>query len=407
MSEEHKEHELNDTLLKYICNNTKVQRVTLHICRNPSTGVWAMMNALSLEQSKDKGCLAGLGVLADSKWPDSYRTQLGSARVPFLFEKVPELFGTGAFLLFILSNPVRKWARMLLNILPGTEIIFHFHTAWMTGAFFPLLFSKRLGFVATFHGIADDHRLRTMTWLKIPHQFLASRLNHSDAVLTAVSRQTAVMAEDIFKIKRDKFHIVPNGICDPATLNSPRFGTTEEFVVGHVGQMHHGKGWRLLLEAVDKLRNEGLSIRLILAGRGPDAGLAKREAESRKEYVQFLGFVSDAWKTIIPCLDALVLATWSEGMPMSIIEAFAAGIPVIATRVGGIPEMVEEGENGLFIERNVTSIVEALKQIMLNRALHHRFKEGARLSFLKNFIIQKVKQDYEVVYQAAMKKRSK
>lgn len=379
-----------------------IRRIILHICRNPFTGVWVMMNELCKCQNRLPGQLAVLGVLADRNWHNSYRSQLADLDVPYTFCQVPTLFGTGAYLLFIISNPVRDWVRRLRSTWPAAEAILHFHSAWMTGSFFPLPHHESLGIISTFHGVQDHQRLRNDTWRRLAHRFMARRLASSKALLTCVTKQTAEAAEDILGITQNRFRIIPNGLEDPGYYCNSRNAGKDVFTVGHVGQMHPGKGWDLLLQAVDHLHSEGLNIRLILAGTGQDEERARAESSTRSDYVKFLGFVPEAGKTLIPSLDALVLATWWEGMPVSVIEAFASGVPVLGTRVGGVEEMIVDGVNGLFIERDPISIAECVRKLIDDPELHRRMKKHARSSFLEKYSISAVVKAYDMVYQDSL-----
>lgn len=380
-----------------------VRRVILHVHRNPSTGVWSMMKNLAREQNRALGILAVLGIPADRDWcAGAYPKELLKADFPYVLASMPKLFGTGAFFWTMVTNPLRGWLKQLQQRFPEAEIVLHSHSAWLTGGYLPLPLNKRTALVATFHGIADDHRLRKLWWLSKAHRFLAQRLYCSGCMLTSVSRETAVRAEELFGIPATAFTVVTNGMPAP-DLNAPKAIPREAgFLVGHVGQMHHGKGWRLLLEAVDRLHTEGRNIQLVLAGKGQDAEAAIAEASLRKEYVRFLGVVENACETLIPQLDAFVLATWSEGMPMAVVESLAAGVPVVATAVGGLPEMLKDNVNGLLIERNTDSIADALRCLMDDPETVARLRSGALNTFGDRFEISRVVSHYERLYDSAL-----
>lgn len=221
-------------------------------------------------------------------------------------------------------------------------------------------------------------------------------------MLTSVSVETTRRAEEIFCIPHDAFTVVPNGMVKSPLPQERQILHRGALLVGHVGQMHEGKGWRLLLEAVDRLQRDGMDVQLVLAGKGMDADLASTEALRRPGYVRYLGVVPDAGRSLIPSLDVLVLASWSEGMPMSLVESFAAGVPVVATSVGGIPEVIENDVNGLLIERNVESIVSALQRFLDDPTLSIRLGAGAVRSFDAKFDIKRVVEEYNHVYDAAL-----
>jgi glycosyltransferase involved in cell wall biosynthesis len=362
-----------------------------------------MMKNLSREQSKNPEVVALMGIMADRDWMvSSYSAELREWGRPCLFAEVPKLFGTGAYLLSILNNPLRGWMRRLNRLFAGAEIIIHSHAAWLTGGFCPLPKRERMAVVTTFHGIADDNRLRKIWWLRTAHHFLAQRLYRSGSTLTAVSHETTRRAESIFGIPQAAFEVVPNGMPGPDISPVAPLPRSGGLLVGHVGQMHPGKGWQLLLEAVDRLRARGLPVEMIMAGKGQDEEQARVAAVQRHDYVRFLGLVPNAGRTVIPNLDVLVLATWSEGMPMSIVEAFATGVPVIATAVGGIPEMLTDGVNGLLIERSATAIELAIERLLKEPELRERLGRGAYATFEERFKIDKIVARYNEVYAKAL-----
>lgn len=379
-----------------------IRRLIIHVHRNPNTGVWSIMKDLVRVQNQQHGVISILGVLADKEWQQSsYGDELHNIDLPYVLASVPKLFGTGAFFLFIVSNPLRKWIRKFKKYYPEMELIVHSHSAWLSGAYVPLPICSGFGMVATFHGIADDHRLRSVWWLRRTHRYLVKRLCFSRSVLTSVSNETVSRAEEIFDIPQEAFHVVPNGLSDNKPFASV-LPDIDGFFVGHVGQLHPGKGWHLLAEAVTQLRQEGFNIHLVLAGKGQDVEKVKQFAEAHEDYVHFLGQVPNAGRCLIPYLDALVLASWSEGMPMTIIEAFSAGVPVVATAVGGIPEIVENEVNGLLIERNSEAISLALKQLLTITGLKDTLGRNAIETFEEKLNIAQVVSLYNELYNISL-----
>jgi glycosyltransferase involved in cell wall biosynthesis len=361
------------------------------------------MKNLVREQNKIPDVLSILGIPADWEWRDSaYMEELADVDFPFVLAGVPKIFGTGAFFLFIMSNPLRYWMKKIQHFFPDAELVLHSHSAWLSGGYLPLPRNGKTAILATFHGIADDHRLRRDWWRGKANRFLAQRIYCSSAVLTSVTKDTAIRAEELFNIPEKAFEVIPNGITRPAPAIAKVVSATGEFLVGHVGQMHHGKGWHLLLEAVDQLHQEGRNIRLVLAGSGQDDALVQEAVVHKNEYVQFLGSVQNAGACLIPQLDALVLATWSEGMPMTVIEAFAAGVPVLATAVGGLPEMLEEGVNGMVIERDVDSIARKLRYLMDHPEAVAKMQRGALKTFDTKFEIGQVVSKYNTLYNTTL-----
>lgn len=376
---------------------TKYRRIILHVARDAQTGVWALMRNLAAEQAKQQDTFVALGLMCSRDWPQSYREQLESASfpVPFLSTFAPFHSYSVAFLMYILHNPLRGWLRKIRHLQPEAEIIVHFHNAWLAGGFFPLLRDSRIYYVSTIHGVADDHRLRTVWWLRCIHRFFAGRLCRYNVQVTSVSREGVKRIDEILGIPAAKIEVIANGMLDHGIMHV--HSADRPFTVGHVGQLHPGKGWQFLLEAVDILHAEGRSVNCVLAGRGPDEKKVK-EAAATRPYVHYLGLVPDAGKTVIPDLSALVLATWSEGMPMAVIEAFCAGVPVLATAIGGLPEMIEAGKNGDFIERDARSIADKIRIWLDSPERYRQARRQARETFCNEYNIEQIGARYEQLY---------
>jgi glycosyltransferase involved in cell wall biosynthesis len=144
-------------------------------------------------------------------------------------------------------------------------------------------------------------------------------------------------------------------------------------VIGHVGRLSAEKGQHRLITAFAALRTEFPDARLVFAGEGPD--LAELQSHVKTQglggAVHFLGYRSDI-PDVFADLSALVLNSDTEGVPRVILEAMALGVPVIASAVGGTPEIVADGETGLLIPpRDEAALLAALARTLADR-------EGAR-----------------------------
>jgi glycosyltransferase involved in cell wall biosynthesis len=155
-----------------------------------------------------------------------------------------------------------------------------------------------------------------------------------------------------------------------------------------MGRPEHSKGLFDLLEVLARLRSCVPDIRLVCAGDG-DLGAARACAErlgiaDRVVLTGWLGAEAKArWMNIS---DVFVLPSYAEGMPMSLLEAMAAGMPVLATAVGGIPDVITEGVNGVLAAPGDRAMLERLLlRLLSDRALRARLgaaaRETARLRF--------------------------
>ena len=150
--------------------------------------------------------------------------------------------------------------------------------------------------------------------------------------------------------KWDKLHIVHCGV-NPADF-TPVTHTGQGSNLLFVGRLAGVKGLPVLLEAVAALRKDRPDVRLTLAGDGPDREslvlLARRLGIEQN--VAFLGYQSQRQvRELLGRTDAFVMASFAEGVPVVLMEAMAAGVPVVATRIAGIPELVEDGVSGFLV----------------------------------------------------------
>lgn len=194
--------------------------------------------------------------------------------------------------------------------------------------------------VVTYHGVAAEHALMTQPIRKFIHSRLA-QLTHkrADAVVT-VDRKTPERAARLFGVNPQDFVYVPNGVPQPHQQIVRQAGLANTLMVAHVGAIDVGKGWKITAQAVDVCRAQGKQIQLVIAGAGPEKGIAERWCVERPSYCRFLGWVNDINSEVFNKIDALIMPSESEGMPMAALEALAAGVPVIATKVGGFPDII-------------------------------------------------------------------
>ncbi len=152
-----------------------------------------------------------------------------------------------------------------------------------------------------------------------------------------------------------------------------------------VGRLAPHKGYGTLLHALARLRDDGLRFHLRIAGGGDQRAEleALRDRLGLGGAVTFLGAVAperidDLWRAT----DIAVLASLTEGLPLTIVEAMAHARTIVATRVGGIPEIIADGENGLLVAPDdAESLAAALRRVILDPDLAARLAAAARRAF--------------------------
>jgi glycosyltransferase involved in cell wall biosynthesis len=176
-------------------------------------------------------------------------------------------------------------------------------------------------------------------------------------------------------------HVVRNGVdTEHFTPGGARAG--RPFTVAFSGRLITLKGIDTLIAAFAVLRRRVPDARLVLAGGGNASYWGDRAADAGlgRDAVSFLGHVPYAdMPSFLHGADALVLPSRSESMPYAVLEAMACGLPVVATRVGGIPEIIDDGRNGvLFRPNNHTSLAGHLSALAEDVGLRARLGKAAR-----------------------------
>ena len=177
-----------------------------------------------------------------------------------------------------------------------------------------------------------------------------------------------------------EYRVIPSATSD--LRPSPDAGLREcwggGFVVGHIGALDDAdKGQRQIIEVARRLRDFRPELRFVLVGRGPDEAVLRRMAEGVPGVV-FAGH-SDQVADCLAAFDLFLFPSRREGLGSILLDAMAAGLPVVATRVGGIPELIEDGYNGRLIEAgDVDGLAQAVAHLARDPAARARMGEANR-----------------------------
>ena len=173
------------------------------------------------------------------------------------------------------------------------------------------------------------------------------------------------------------------------TIRSDNFIGPHEFVVGYVGRLSSEKGISYLMEAITLLKGNSVSVRLLIIGEGAQLDALKSLATSLEitDDVVFAGFQNniDEWLTAI---DTLVLPSLTEGSPMVLLEAMSQGVPCIASSVGGIPQVIDSGVDGILVAPGNPDEISA--------AIHSLFVDTAKREILSDNAKQKISLKYNI-----------
>ncbi len=181
----------------------------------------------------------------------------------------------------------------------------------------------------------------------------------------------------------------------------------EDVVVGWAGRMVPIKDLSLLLEGVSRARAAGHPLRLALAGDGPARAALESEAAARGlgGHVHFLGWVEDLPR-FYAGVDVVALSSRNEGTPVSIIEAMAAARAVVATAVGGVPDVIEADGTGLLVPyRDAVAFGRALGRLARDAELRARLGASARASAATRFTATALLDTLERLYAEGLDQR--
>jgi len=176
-----------------------------------------------------------------------------------------------------------------------------------------------------------------------------------------------------------------------------------ELVVGTVANLRRQKGYPVLLEAARQVIDSGLAVRFVAVGRGPQQSEIRSLHRQLKLEDRFLftGFRSDAIR-VMSAFDVFVLASWNEGLPVTVMEAQTLGIPVVATEVGGTPEILTSDVEGLLVPPGrPDELAAAISSLAHSHDLRHAMSEaGKRRSAA--FDIQAATRRVEAIYSSVV-----
>lgn len=240
-------------------------------------------------------------------------------------------------------------------------------------------------FSYTLHGPAD---------LFEPHSWhLAEKTARAKfvACISYFARSQCMLFSD--PVHWHKLQIIHCGVT-PELYQSSEVTRTDGSHFVFVGRLAAVKGLRVLLQAFRIAREANPDLRLTLVGDGPDRAFLETEAASMGDVVQFTGYLSQsAVAEIMTTMDAFVLPSFAEGVPVVLMEAMASGKPVIATRVAGVLELVDDGISGYVVPPgDEISLADRIVTVSKDPELRKRFGEMG---------LRKVRAEFDTRQEAA------
>ncbi|MEC9485507.1 MAG: glycosyltransferase family 4 protein [Candidatus Izemoplasma sp.] len=279
--------------------------------------------------------------------------------------------------------------------------IIHFHNVATVGIFCSRYVKNS---ICTIHGLSwYNNTVRTKISKWITKRIISSIFKKNGQVI-GVSKSTSSFYNNLCNFNR--VDTIYNGI---AALKIKKI-LNSKLIVAHIGDVSDSKGWKYTYNAISSLKADLKNkIEFIMAGRliGNVNDEVQRALEASKGEFEFkyLGIIENAYENLVPSIDLLVLPSISEGLPMSILECQSIGIPVIATDVGGISEIITDNYNGFLVTRNSEKIQDKLEYILMNLDQYSIFSANSLIRFNEKFSIQVTNDKYDNLYNLVQNRR--
>jgi glycosyltransferase involved in cell wall biosynthesis len=251
--------------------------------------------------------------------------------------------------------------------------------------------------VSTKHDILSEDFVR---------DYLGRKARQKCDKVVAISKATREYLVENEKISCDRIEVIYNGIdINKFYCEKPSILEKEELVIGTIGRLVKEKGQKHLIRACRFIKNN--DWRLIVVGDGP----LKKELSNLTtslgiaDRVRFDGEEDDV-RPALEEMDVFVLPSTSEGLSLVILEAAAAGKVVIATKVGGVPEIIKDKESGLlFKPKNIEQLVGHLNWIDEHREEAIKMALNLQKRVIQSFDINKTIKEYECLYVSLVKEK--
>jgi glycosyltransferase involved in cell wall biosynthesis len=307
----------------------------------------------------------------------------------------------GSFSMYPLAQ-IRDYGRIRTMIGETTPFIVHAYFFWS------ILFARVLKWEGKIRTLIENREDQGFGWGKHEYSWLRMTRGLPDRIICvsdAVKR--TVMERE--HVDEGRIVVIRNGV---ETLLAAREETTEirkelgleedHLVVGMVANFNRSvKGVSRFLDAVPEIVRTVPSARFLLLGRGKEEKTLREKARDMgiEPYILFAGYRKDIHRCYA-IMDVSALTSFSEGLSITILESMRCGIPVVATRVGGNPEVVVDGVTGYLVPPgDVAAFASRTVELLLDKDLRRRMGEEGRRRVERHFRLQDVAHRYEDIYE--------
>jgi glycosyltransferase involved in cell wall biosynthesis len=310
-----------------------------------------------------------------------------------------------------LREDVRAFISLVRAIREFNPHIIHTHTAkaGFLGRLASLVSFQKSVRVHTFHG----HLLNGYFG-----SFKRALVVIAEKSLALITQQLLAVGD---KVRQDllqarigskgKFGLMPPGLAIgnlPSKIDALTFFglNNERLQCAFIGRVTQIKRPDRFLDVVSEIKKRNTSLDFFMAGDGELLEACRERIIAENLPVKVLGWQSNIEK-VLSVADIVVLTSDNEGTPLSLIQAGMAGLPVVSTNVGSVPEVVLNNATGLITSLDVQEIADALEKLVTDKALRERLGHAAQEFTLANFGVQRLVHDHEELYKTLLASRAK
>ena len=262
---------------------------------------------------------------------------------------------------------------------------------------------RRLPLVSTLHGWTATegiNKMRFYEWL----DSLSLRFIDTVVLVNDGMRNHPGMPKNI----KNEFRVVNNGISQevdasqmtlaPELVNFCR--QEHGYIIGAIGRLSKEKGFSYLIDALSILLEQGRNLRLLLLGEGGQRGFLETKIAKLGlgEHVRMPGYLLDAAR-YLRLFNVLVIPSLTEGLPITVLEAMRAGVPIAASRVGGIPNVLEDQTSAMLVPAaDALALAEAIARLQDQPALGRILAGRAVEEFNRHYTSERMAIEYKRIY---------
>jgi len=297
------------------------------------------------------------------------------------------------------------WLQAMKLINEFQPDIIHLHNRFFFTTLIGLFLSKRFSFptIVTLHlGSLDFlHGIKGYLVKKF-EKFMIRLINNNATLITAVSKNVKNNGIKL-GINSKKCRVVPNGV-DLSFFKMNRSCSKKPRKIIFIGRLLKNKGPQILVKSASLVIKKIPDVQFFLVGDGPLRGNIENYCKKNNltKNIKFLGKVEDIREIMKEC-DLYVRPSYLDGMPLGVLEAMAAELPVIATNIGGTVEIIDHGKTGHLIKaENVQELADAIIELLMNPSYMEKIAKNGLKLVQSKYDWENIVTEYKKCYQQVL-----